>query len=58
MMEKQMEKKKYKLAKAAPILGKHEPKGATVVLAPIQAAPFLRGGQLEADKPAQKKAKD
>lgn len=53
-----METKKYTVAKASPILGEHKPEGATVELSQTQAEPFLRGGQLEAPKQAQKKAKD
>ena len=50
--------KEYTVAKASFILGQHYAKDAPVHLTDGQAAPFLRGGQIEAPKARSAKAKD
>ncbi|WP_375261854.1 hypothetical protein [Palleronia sp.] len=50
--------KTYTVAKASFILGRHYAKDKPVDLTDGQAAPFLRGGQIEAPKSRSTKAKD
>ena len=48
----------YTVAKAAFIMGTHHAEGETVSLTEGQAAPFLRGGQIEAPKSRKAKTED